>query len=428
MNLFKLSIKNLLSRPWWSGLSLLLLILGVGMIDFMGHVEDQVSKKVTQHTTGIDMVVGAKGSPIQLILSSVLHIDAPTGNIPFSSLEKLRKNRLVDKAIPLSFGDNYRGNRIVGTEQEFMTFYGLTLQDGKQWEAAMDVVLGAAVARSTGLGLGDEFTGSHGLQEGGHAHDDHAYKVVGILENSETVADNLILTAQESVWNIHAHETPSSAAADEHDHDDQEDHHHEKDHGGEHHEEDHHEEEHHEEEHEITSILVTFRNPMGVIQLPRQVNAIDHLQAAVPAIEMNRLMTLLGVGVDTLEVVSAVIMLIGGASIFITLLATMQERKYELAFMRAYGASRGQLAFLVIGEAATLSFVGGVIGIVLARAGMMVMGNALEESYHYGINAFDVSWNDVKIILGVLALGIMAAIIPAWQAFRLNISKTLAHA
>jgi len=398
MNVLHLSLKNIISRPWWSGLSLVLLILGVGMIALMGHLEKNVNKTIAQNTSGIDMVVGAKGSPLQLILSSVLHIDAPTGNIPLSTLETLRHDRLVEKAIPLSYGDNFQGNRIVGTDSGFMGFYRLELAQGHGFKEDFEVVIGESVAKATGLKIGDRFTGAHGLQGGGHSHDEHAYKVVGILKYSGSVADHLILTSQESVWHIHSHEEDS----------DQKD--------------------HHEEEQEITAILVKFRNPMGIIQLPRKINQLPNLQAAVPTIEMNRLMGLLGVGVDTLKMVSVAIMLIGSLSIFITLLATMQDRKFEMAFMRAYGASRKQLVALVLWESLVLTGIGTLIGLFFSRLGMWVLNGAFKESYHYGIDLLAFGKEDLRIFLVACAMGVVAGIIPALQAFRLNISKTLANA
>ncbi|MEM9674340.1 MAG: ABC transporter permease, partial [Bacteroidota bacterium] len=213
MNIFRLSLRNMTSRPLSTTLSLVLLTLGVGMIALLLQVNRHIQEQMENNIRGIDMVVGAKGSPLQLILSAVYHIDAPTGNIALPEAERLQKNRLVASGIPLSYGDSYQGYRIVGTDHQYPKLYAATVAEGRLWQASFEVTVGATVASLLNLKIGDTFVGSHGLTEGGEAHGDHAYEVVGIFDPSNSVLDQLILTPTESVWEVHNHEGEEAATA-----------------------------------------------------------------------------------------------------------------------------------------------------------------------------------------------------------------------
>ena len=206
MNIQRLSWRNILERPLSTFMSLLLLTLGVSIISLLLILNTQLDQTFKKNIKGIDMVVGAKGSPLQLILASVYHIDNPTGNIPLHEAEELAAHPLIKEAIKMAYGDNYVGYRILGTEKNYIDHYGGKLAIGNFFTKKYEVVLGAKTAKILDLKVGDEFFGNHGSSENGEQHTDNAYKVVGILEPSETVLDNLILTQIESVWGIHDHE------------------------------------------------------------------------------------------------------------------------------------------------------------------------------------------------------------------------------
>ena len=203
MKLIAVSWRYLWSRPLAAGLNLLLLTLGLASIAVVLLINHQLSRAFERDLSGIDAVVGAKGSPMQLILSGVFHIDAPTGNIPLAAVKELEANPQVGKLIPLSLGDNFRGFRIVGTSLDYVAHYRATLADGALWAMPMQAVIGAQVAKQSGLRVGDSFVGSHGLGAGGESHGNTQYQVVGVLAASGSVLDRLILTAIESVWKVH---------------------------------------------------------------------------------------------------------------------------------------------------------------------------------------------------------------------------------
>ena len=203
LNAFSLAVKSLRHKPLTTSINLLLMAIGIAMMSFVLSASQQLQNGALRDAQGIDLVVGAKGSPLQLILSSVYHIDIPTGNIPLAAQAQLAQNRMVKKVIPLALGDSYEGFRIVGTTPDYVAHYGGTLTQGKMFEAPLQAVLGAQVAARTGLGLGGSFTGAHGLARGGEAHGDAPFSVIGILKPTGTVLDRLVLTPVTSVWRVH---------------------------------------------------------------------------------------------------------------------------------------------------------------------------------------------------------------------------------
>ena len=390
-------------------LSLILLTLGVGTISLLVQVNHHLQGYMKKNVQGIDMVVGAKGSPLQLILSAVFHIDAPTGNISLNETEKLLKNPLVEAGIPLSYGDSFNGYRIVGTDHQYPRLYGAGVLEGRIWQGTFEVVLGAGVAQNLGLKPGDSFVGTHGLGEGGEAHDAHPYEVVGIFENTHSVLDQLILTATESVWEVHHHEEEAhSHGAKDNGHDD---------HG------------HSDTEtNEITAMLVKFRSPMGMVQLPRMVNERTNMQAALPVYEINRLFGLFGVGIETLKIMAIVIMAVSGISLFISLYNSLKDRQYEMALMRVYGASRWQLAALVLQEGVFLSFTGFILGMAFSRIGLLFISWFIPEHYPYGFPGLMFIQDEFLLLLFAMGTGLLASIIPTIRVMTIDIPKTLSDA
>lgn len=404
MSPFKLSWKNIWSKPLNAALNILLIAFGTGILTILLLASTQLEDKLTKNSKDIDLVIGAKGSPLQLILSSIYYIDFPTGNIPMKEAKKLMKNPFVKRAVPLALGDNYNGVRIVGTDSNYISLYGLKTQSGKFWKADLEATIGANVAKEHNLKVGDTFYGGHGLTEMKDEHKDHAYKVVGILAPQQNVTDNLILTAIGSVWKMHGDEGEDV----EHDHN----------HEG--------EAEHaHDEDREFTSLLIQYRSPMAVAMFPQMVNQTTNMQAASPAQESTRLFSLIGVGVDTLQWFALLIMFIAAISVFVNLYNSLKERSYDLAIMRTLGASKGKLFFIIILEGLILTLIGTIIGVALGHGILQLIGNYQESSQAKMSGAFFIKEEFYLLVAG-LTVGIIAAIIPAIQAYKADISKILA--
>ncbi|MEZ4958479.1 MAG: ABC transporter permease [Saprospiraceae bacterium] len=451
MSLLLLSWKNLLHKPLNMALSLILFALGVGLISLLLNLNHQVEENFDKNLAGIDLVIGAKGSPLQLILCSMYHVDNPTGNIP---LEKCRaflnpKHPLIQLAVPLSLGDSYRNYRIAGTTYDIIELYQASLAEGNLWANDMEVTIGAAVAEALHLHVGDTFKSSHGLVEGIEEHE-HDFTVMGILKPTGSVIDQLILTTTESIWESHEHqgsvgslqssvgslggsEQDSEEAVDGHDH---------KGHAhakapptsydlltlrklG-------------EEQRlalmertdkDITSILVKYRSRTNIqsLNMGRNINENTDLQAANPPIEIARLQTNLGVGADALKMLAWVIVVVSGLSIFISLYSSLKERKYELAVMRVMGGSPGTLFQLIILEGLLLAVMGYALGIFLSHVGMAFLANFMEDSFRYSFSGWRFLREEIWLLGGALAVGFVAALLPALQAGRTDISETLAE-
>ena len=427
MNLLTLSWKYLSFRPLSTGLNAILLAFGLAIITVLLLVQHQFEQKMTRDAAGIDLVVGAKGSPLQLILSSVYHIDFPTGNIKMEEAQRISRSRLVKQVIPLAMGDNVQGLRILGTNHDYLDLYAVKFAAGKAWEKPFEVTLGAESAKILGLKLGDSFSGSHGISVGSHDHDQHAFTVTGILAPSGKVVDRLVLTSIESVWYTHDEEggaEPISSEVNE--------------------EASLTEEEAPElgmdphlqavaargfpitdQDREVTTLLVRYRNPMAAIQLPRMINSGTSMQAASPAFEMSRLFELLGVGISLLQGLAIALVVIAGLSIFIALYNSLKERKYDLAILRTLGASRGQLVGLVFLEGISLTSMGALLGIGFGH-GFLALVVALTTQEVVSLVDPWVFLPEEGLIFGyALAVGIVASLIPAWSAYQTSIAKQL---
>ena len=256
----------------------------------------------------------------------------------------------------------------------------------------MEVVLGAHVAERVGLEMGATFHGTHGLGVDGLGHKENDYKVVGILKANGTVMDQLILTGLSSVWSIHGDQNDTTHLR------------------------------------EITAMLIKFRSPMGMMSLPRKVNSTTSMQAALPAIEMNSLMSKLGIGMEALRAIAFAIILVAGISVFVALFNALRERRYEIALMRLLGMTPFKIFVLVLLEGSLIGLAGSILGSFTGRIAMVVLSSRMEGSYHYDFSSAHFLDEELLLVPAVMFICILAAIIPAISAFRTDIAKTLSDA
>ncbi len=442
MNLLALSWKNLTNNALSMLLSLVLFALGVGLISLLLLLNKQLDEKFEKNLADIDLVIGAKGSPLQLILCNMYHIDVPTGNISIKSARPFMnpKHPLIKTAIPLSLGDSYKAYRIVGTTHELPdSLYFGELATGALWEKDMEVTIGAAVAENLNIGLGAKFYSSHGLNDDDiHIHDEgQSFKVVGIFKPSGTVLDQLILTTPQSIWKVHDHEDVPPLPLEGEDAGDHEGH----DHEGHDHSNDEHDQSHdgtgeaveeakpltEEVDKEITALLVRYTSKTNwrALNLLRTINENTDMQAASPAYEINKLFSMVGAGEQLLRMIAMIIVFVSALSIFISLFKSLRERKNELALMRVMGASRSKLFLLVILEGLLLAFIGYIIGVALSHVGMELLAGVMKDSYRYTFTGWTFMKEEVYLFFGALAIGFIAALIPAVQAANTDISETL---
>lgn len=391
--MIRLAWRYLWSSPLTTALNLLLLTLGLSAVTFVLRASAQVEAGLKRDLASIDLVVGAKGSPMQIMLAGVFHLDAPTGNIPLATLDLLKQQPLVAQAVPLSLGDSFHGYRIAGTTPDYIDLYGGKLGQGALWTKPMQAVLGAEVARTSGLKPGDHFAGSHGLAEGGGAHGEHQFEVIGVLAESGSVLDRLVLTDLASVWEVH------------------------EDHAAPHAEDD--------DKKEITLALVRYRSPLAAVMLPRWVNAQDGLQSAAPALETARLMRLVGAGTEVLRGFGIVLLVAAGLSVWVALLHAVRARQGDLAMLRMLGAPARRVAALIALEALLLAGLATVLGLAAGHGLVALLERLLAERQSLRLGTLGLS--DAEWLVPLLAggLALLSAAWPAWRAYRLDVTTLL---
>ncbi len=397
MKTLALAWAYLWSRPLAAALNLVLLSLGLASITFLLLVSYQLDKAFERDLQGIDLVVGAKGSPMQLILSGVFHIDVPPGNVSLKAVLELQKHPLVAQVIPLSLGDSFQGFRIVGSSHDYITHYRAQLVQGQLWTQPMQVVLGAIAAHKLGMTVGQTFVGSHGLAAGGHAHRDMVYTVVGVLAPGATVLDRLILTDSASVWQVHEDHGKAQEL----------------------------EQNHLLEKREVTMALLRYKTPLAAMSLPRYVNSSTVMQAAAPALEITRLLSMLGLGTDVLRAFAAVLLLTAGLSVFIALWSAVRERRGDLALLRMLGAPPIKLATLLLFEALWLGLLAAALGLLAGQGMATALGwlLRLDNSLLVGGMVWPSELGLVPAM--ALAVSLLAALLPAWGAYRVSVLELL---
>ena len=401
MNRSKLVGAFIRRQPLSWGFQALTLALGIAVLVALLALDAGLSDRFQRDLAGIDLVVGAKGSPLQIILSSVFELDQPTGNIPLSTIETLKRNQMVKSVVPVSLGDNFAGFRIVGTSPAYGDLYRARFAAGGWWSAPMEAVIGAEAERRLKLKIGDVFVGDHGLSPGGETHKDSPYRVAGVLAPSGAVIDRLILTDTASVWKVHERENAEHEEAlaaggkiDPDDVDTSPDH------------------------HQVTALLIGYRSPMGALMLPRAISAMPDLQAAVPAMEAAHLMTLLGNGGDVLQAFGFGLLVLSGLGFFVALYGAVSQRRRELALLRALGAPPRLLFGLIALEGLALGLAGGVAGIALGRLAAATAAFVAAQGGGPAVPLPPLGLVEMAVAGGALLLSLAAAAIPAAIAYR----------
>lgn len=415
MNAFHLAWKNLWHRRLNTGFNLLLLVFSGGLITLGLLVNSQFENHFNKNLGKTDLILAAKGSPLQSVLCNLFHLDFPTGNISLKESKAfLRSNHpIIQQALPLALGDQYAGFRLVGTTTAFLDFYNARIREGHNFDDDFKAVLGSDVARKTGLRLGDTFISGHGFQsdnENAHQHDSHQFKVQGILNQSGTVTDQLIFVTISSYWALHHDELAED-----------------------------HSEHHHgpaclsnedliKTEGSVTSLLLEFKGTnIQSLNFGRSINENTSIMAASPAIELNRLYELTGTASELLSFVLLALILLSMLSLFISLWQAMEERKYELALLRFAGASPLKIVLWILAEATLLTITGIIAGMLLAHGALAILEPTLQLEMKYGIRSSVLVPGEWMIPLAACLLSLIAALIPAIRAMKTDIHLTLSQ-
>lgn len=422
MNLFQIVLKNIKQRKLSAALTIISTLLGVALVIAILVIKQESEDAFNQTATGYELIVGPKGSPLQVTLNTIYHIGLPVNNMPYRTYDLISKDRRVKLAIPYVMGDNYKNFRIIGTSEKFFTEFEYqkgkrySFQTGRQFENENEAVIGNDVAEKTGMKIGDTFIGSHGVEayEYAEEHDEHKFTVTGILNKTFTPNDKVIFIPMESVWEMHYHGEEESTIDTIHS-------------GHEHGEV--HKHEFPEERKTITSILVSLKSPVYFDLLRRQINDDKfegiNAQAIIPVLEIMQLFEIIGNINSVLLIVAYMVIIVAVISILVSIYNTINERKRDIAIMRALGASRGKIFGMIILEGLFISFIGAILGVFAGHLAVYVFSPLISAKTGILITGLTFNIFELYLVLGTIILSVLVSILPAVKAYRTDVAKNL---
>lgn len=413
----KLAARSLLNRWGSAALTLLAIALSVFLIVGVERVRQSARASFENTISGADLIVGARSGQVNLILYSIFHIGDATNNISWETFNDLSARDEVAWTIPISLGDSHRGYRVVGTNDSYLQHYQygrqrhLALAEGDWFEDLFDVVLGAEAARELGYAIGDSIVISHGLGEGSFTdHGEMPFLITGILEPTGTPVDQSVHVGLPAIEAIHVGwqsgvQTPLARMATpervrqlalEPD--------------------------------SITAMIVGLKSRAGVLRLQRDINTYrqEPLLAVIPALALTQLWQVVGVVERILLAISLCVAAVGLVVILVSLMSTLNERRREMAVLRAVGAGPGDVFFLLVCEAALIAFAGALTGLIALYAALAVGEPVLRAIGGISLAGFVPDQFDLMVIASITGLAALLAAIPAWRAYRTSLSDGLA--
>lgn len=407
MSLWRMAWRYVWGRAYVTVLTVTGIVLGTALIVAVLTLQRESETGFLRESGQFDLVVGAKGSPLQLVLSSIYHLDVPTGNIPYSRFETFTQDPRIASAVALGLGDNYHGYRIVGTYANLFSLADrrdprkplFHLAEGAIFENDFEAVIGAQVARQTELKVGDRFVGTHGLAvtPGSSEHREFPYKVVGILAPSGGSSDQAMYVSLPSVWRIHEQEVNThrqaagvagAAPAST-------------------------------EDLEVTAILLRLKAVGLRLMMAQEIQKQTEAMAAIPVNEMLRLYRqVLQPMQRMLLAVAGLVVIVSTLSITATLYQAAERRRRDLAVLRALGAHPREIFALVVLEAFLVTLLGLATGWLLGHGGLALAHPYIRESLGIGIAPWTTDRVEAISLGLVTAGGLLAGILPAVQAYR----------
>ncbi len=492
MSIFSLVIKNILQRKVSIALTGFSVALGVALIAATLETRRQVEENFNQSSFGYELILGAKGSALQLVLNTVYQLGDPVGNIPYSTYQKYKQHPAVEYMIPYGLGDNYKGFKIIGTSEDIFTKFAYKPEKNLEFavgtafkgDSAYQAVLGAEVARTTGLAVGDKFIATHGLQESfgdvGQQHEHDPMTVVGILKPTYTRIDKAIYCSLPTVWAIHDiteeeqkerdaknheeaairkeesqalnrtssssavekkhdhHEKKSSgekAAAHDHDHDEKKSSsekaaaHDHDDHDHDAHEHDGKHEHKIPTEGDVTAAIVKMKGgkfgKMLALSFYKEVNSEPLAQVAATTEEVKKFLDIVGNINWAFLFVTALVIVVALVGVAVAIYNSLSERRREIAIMRSLGAHRSKIFSIITLEAAIIAFFGAIFGIVLSKILLFGLKQVMLERTGVELSVEIFNSVEMSLILLVAVVGAAAGILPAFSAYRTDVAKNL---
>lgn len=403
-----ITLKSLKNRSVTAILCILSVAMSVTLILSVEKLRQGARDGFTNSISKTDLIVGARSGPLQLLLYSIFHIGSPTNNIRYSSYEKIKSNPSVGWTIPISLGDSYKGHRVVGTNEDFFTYYHfrgdkkLKLAQGEIFKQINDVVIGSRVAKRLGLKLGDKIFLNHGLEEADHLkHDNIPFLIKGILEPTSTPVDKGVYAPLEGIEIIHeGWETgiPTEKTKFELSQLNKEQH----------------------RPQQITAFMLGARSRIFVLRIQHALRSFsdEPLMGIIPALTLQELWGTLAQVENILFVIAIFVLIISLLGIFITLYSSLNERRREMAILRSLGASKTQIFGLLLSESQLLVFTGTILGLGVFYALILALSPWVESNYSVYLEVAAPGNKELLILLLVNLSAPLAGLLPALKAYK----------
>ncbi len=390
--LIKLAWRDLCRRPVRHLLTVLMAGTAIALSVAVMLISGSLERGMTEASMPFDMIVGAAGSPSQLIFNTIFLQDTPVGNISHEIWEELEQDERVKRVIPFGFGDNYLGYRVVGSTEELFELRPsqtepsiFQLREGRYFQEEQEAVIGATVAGELGLALGDTFQSIHGLtHDGTEEEHQEVYRVVGILEPMYRPYDKGIFVPIESVWEAHGN-------------------------GG----------------RDVTALMVTPRDYSGLYQLYQELNQEPGAQAVFPGVVMGEIFDMLGQTEDLMSLITWISMAVGLVGMAVSLSWSALGRTRENAILRAIGAGRRQVVAVVAMEGGIISLASAAVGVILGHGTALAAARYLRETSAM-YSPVGIARGEWIPVTAAVAAGLVLALLPALHAYRANVVKGLA--
>ena len=393
-------MRSLQSRLLTTSLTVASIALSVTLLVGIEHVRAGVRESFAGTIKGTDLIVGARGGSLQVLLSSVFGIGSPSGGVKMSTFERWQKHRAVKWAVPYTLGDSHRGFRVVGTTAEFYERYRyradgrVTFASGHPGATDRDVVVGSEVAEKLRYAIGSPVLVTHGMRDiGTSTHASHPFTVVGVLKRTFTPIDRSVFITLAGVEAMHEGFEKPAAAPDAH------------------------------EDDQITSFFVGTKNRFEALMLQREMNTdlVEPLTAVIPGVALGELWQNIGSAEVGLRVIALFAVLIGLTGMLVSLYSSLEARRREMAIFRAIGAGPRTIVSLLVLESGLLSLLGCVLGVAFVYAGLLLGQGPIEQRFglHLAITPLGtVEWTYLAI---VLTAGMVIGFVPALKAYRTSL-------
>lgn len=413
MAITNLAVKSLYNRRTTAILTLLAIAISVTLLLGVERIRTQTRENFANTISGTDLIVGARSGPTQLLLYSVFRMGSATSNITWDSYQHIANQRGVKWSIPISLGDSHRGYRVIGTNQDYFKHYQfgrkqhLELKQGEPFDQVFEAVLGSEVARQLGYKLDDSIALAHGIGNTSFSkHDDKPFTVVGILAPTGTPVDRSVHVSLEAIEAIHVDwkggaaprksQRISAEQALQQDLSPK----------------------------QITAFLLGLDSKLFTFKLQREINQYrgEPLLAILPGVALHELWQMMGVAEKALVVISVFVVITGLIGMLTTLMASLNERRREMAILRSLGARPGHIFGLLVSEAGLLASLGAILGVGLLYLLLSVSQTAIQSRFGLYFELQALSEYEIKLLLAVIVAGFTIGLIPALRAYRYSLS------